>query len=162
MEGYSSHSWEVRGVPAAAEASKKLQQPEARCAIFWGSWPRITEPSAVAGCTGSQEGVGSDLHLLTGHLVAAMAAVEDLPLGTEIAAVACAYPWSSCRWCPAIYECTEKEALMVGPPLSLHTPQQWSLASLAGPGFFPDSLSCGALAPSGCLHAAKPSLLPGV
>ena len=51
---------------------------------------------------------------------------------------------------------------MAGPPLSSCTPQQWSLSSLAGPGFFLDFLSCGALAPSGCLHAANPSPFLGV
>ena len=49
-------------------------------------------------------------------------------------------------------------------PLSSCTPKQWSLASWAGPDFSPDSLpaSCGALAPSGCVHAANPSPLPGI
>ena len=44
---------------------------------------------------------------------------------------------------------------MVGLPLSSCNPQQWSLASLVGPGFCPDFLSHGALAHSGCLHAAN-------
>ena len=50
-------------------------------------------------------------------------------------------------------------------PLSSRTRKQRgkkkSLASSAGPDFFPDSLpaSCGALAPSGCVHAANPSPL---
>ena len=56
----------------------------------------------------------------------------------------------------------EQETPMAGPPLSSCTPQQWSLASLAGPGFFPDSLSCGILTPSGCLHAVNHNPLPGV
>ena len=49
-------------------------------------------------------------------------------------------------------------------PLSLRTLKQWSLGSSAGPDFFLDSLpaSCGALAPSGCVHAANPSPLPGI
>ena len=48
--------------------------------------------------------------------------------------------------------------------LSSCTSKQWSLASLAGQEFFLDSLSvsCGALVPSGCVHAANPSPLPGV
>ena len=39
-----------------------------------------------------------------------------------------------------------------------------SLAYLAGPDFIPDSLpaSCGALTPSGCVHAANPSPLPAI
>ena len=49
-------------------------------------------------------------------------------------------------------------------PLSSHTLKKWSLASKAVPDFFPDSLpaSCGTLAPSGCLHTANPSTLPGI
>ena len=49
-------------------------------------------------------------------------------------------------------------------PLSLRTLKQWSLASYAGPDFFPDSLlaSCGTLVPSGCVHAANPSPLLGI
>ena len=49
-------------------------------------------------------------------------------------------------------------------PLSLCTPKQWSLASSAAPDFFLDSLlaSCGTVAPSGCVHAANPSPLPGI
>ena len=39
---------------------------------------------------------------------------------------------------------TEKEAPMAVPPLSSCTPQQWPLAFLAGPSFFPYSLSYGA------------------
>ena len=44
------------------------------------------------------------------------------------------------------------------------TLKQWFLASLAGPDFFSDSLpaSCGTLAPSGCVHAATHSPLPGI
>ena len=87
-----------------------------------------------------------------------------LPLGSEITAVARTCLWSSCRWCPAVCEHKELEAPMEGPPLSSCTTQQWTLASMAAPGFFLDSLpaSCDILAPSGCLHAAKPSPLPRV
>ena len=53
-------------------------------------------------------------------------------------------------------------------PLSSRTRKQRgkkkSLACSAAPDLFPDSLlaSCGALAPSGCGHAANPSPLPGI
>ena len=53
-------------------------------------------------------------------------------------------------------------------PLSSHTRKQRgkkkSLASSAAADFFPDSLpaSCGALAPSGCVHAANRSPLPAI
>ena len=63
----------------AAEAVRKFQQPEVRRVLSQGSWPWIAGPSAVACCTGSQEGVDSDLHLLTGPLVAAVAVVAIAP-----------------------------------------------------------------------------------
>ena len=49
-------------------------------------------------------------------------------------------------------------------PLSSRTRKQWSLASSAAADFFPDSLpaSCGALTPSGCVHAANPSPPPAI
>ena len=74
-EGYSSHNWGVWGVPAVAEASRKLLQPEVCRAFSQGSWPQIMGPLAVVGSTGSREGVGCDLHLLTGLSAAAAAAV---------------------------------------------------------------------------------------
>ena len=48
--------------------------------------------------------------------------------------------------------------------LSSHTPKQWSLVSSTGLDIFLDSVlaSCGTLAPSGCLHAANRSPLPGI
>ena len=47
-------------------------------------------------------------------------------------------------------------------PLSSRTPKQWSLASSAGPDFFPDSLpaGCGTLAPFRLCSRASP--LPGI
>ena len=47
-------------------------------------------------------------------------------------------------------------------PLSLRTPKQWSLASLAGPDFFPDSLpaSCGALATFRLCSCSQPQSSP--
>ena len=53
-------------------------------------------------------------------------------------------------------------------PLSLHAAKQRGkkkpLASSAAADFFPGSLpaSCGALTPSGCVHAANPSPLPAI
>ena len=41
----------------------------------------------------------------------------------------------------------EKDVTLVEQPLSSHSPQQWHPASLVGPGFFLDSLSCGAAHP---------------
>ena len=75
--GNGNHHWDVQGVPVAAEASMKLQQTDACHAFSWRSWPWITGPSSVAGCTGFREGVGRDLRLLTGPLVAAAAAVAS-------------------------------------------------------------------------------------
>ena len=84
-------------------------------------------------------------------------------LGSELIAVAHFRLWSSFRWCSAFCGHTGKESpLLTHPktmvsclfvrsrnPLSSRTPKQWSLASLSGPHFSPDSLpaSCGALAP---------------
>ena len=66
----------MQGVPAAAEASVTLQQPEAHCAISRGSCPSITGPwqwwAAEAPGWG---GVDSDLCLHTGFLVVAAAAL---------------------------------------------------------------------------------------
>ena len=70
-EGYG-----MRGKPVAAEASMTLQQSEARHSFSWGSCPWITGPwpwwAAQAPVRG---GVGSDLCLPTGLLVAAAAAL---------------------------------------------------------------------------------------
>ena len=93
----------------------------------WGQWSVLTH-GTLGGSGGSSNGLRP-------------------PLGSEIVVAAHARPWNSCRWCPVACEHTEKEAPMVGPPLSLPTSHQWSLASLAGPGFFLDSLSCDALHP---------------
>ena len=66
----------MRGEPAAAENSMKLQQPEACCMFSWGICPWITGPlqwwTAQAPRRG---GVDSDLCLHTGFLVAAAAAL---------------------------------------------------------------------------------------
>ena len=70
-EGYGM--W---GEPAAAEASMTLQQPEARAVCSPGEVVLDHGTLAVAGCTGSQGGVDSDLCLHTGFLVTvAVAAV---------------------------------------------------------------------------------------
>ena len=78
------------------------------------------------------------------------------PLGSKMIVTDHAHP---CRQCPAAYEHTEKEPTMASPPPSSYSPEQWSLASLIGPGFFPDSLICGTLhlAPMGYLHTVNPS-----
>ena len=78
-EGYDNYNWDVHGVPSETEACEKLQQTEACCSLSQGSWPQTAGPSAVAGCTGSQEGVGSDLYFFTGTLVAAAAVVALMP-----------------------------------------------------------------------------------
>ena len=105
-----------------------------------GSW----DPGSSV-LTGSQEGVGSDLHLHTGLLVSAAAAV---------AVRACFWVQDDSRGLAPISRAHLGGALTsVGTqskkPLSLSTPKQWSLASPAGPDVFPVSLlaSCGVLAP---------------
>ena len=62
-----------------AEAGRKLQQPEVCHLLSRGSWPQLTGPLAVVGCTDSHEGLASDLRMLTGTLVAAVAAVAVMP-----------------------------------------------------------------------------------
>ena len=132
----------VQGKPAATEAGVMLLQPEARRVFSWGSCPWITRPwQWWAAQAPRRGGVDSDLCLHTGFLVVAAAA---LPSHARL--------WSS-------FSGTLN-------PLSLHTRKQRgkkkSLVSSTAPDFFPDSLpaSCGALAPSGCVHAANPSPLP--
>ena len=93
-EGYGSHNWDVWGVPAVAEVGRKLQQPQVHCALSWGIWPQIAGPLAVVEGTRSPEGVGSDLSLLIGPLVAAVAVVAVLP--------ASGVRDSSCGLCPPL------------------------------------------------------------
>ena len=65
-------------MPAVAEVGRKSLQPEVHWVFSWGSWTWITGPLAVSGCTGSWEGVGSDLCLHIGPLLAVVAAVTHL------------------------------------------------------------------------------------
>ena len=63
------------GEPAAAEASMTLQQPEAHRLFSWGSCPWIMGPRQWRAAQAlGQGGVGSDLCLHTGFLVATAAA----------------------------------------------------------------------------------------
>ena len=67
---------QVRGEPAAAEASMTLHQPEARRVFSWGSCPWITAPwQSRAVQAPGRGGVESDLCLHTAFLVAAAAAL---------------------------------------------------------------------------------------
>ena len=65
----------MRGEPAAAEASVKLQQPEAHCVFSRETCPWITGPWQWRAAQGPGVGVDSDLCLLTGFLVAAAMAL---------------------------------------------------------------------------------------
>ena len=66
------------GEPAVAEASLTLHQREARCEFSWGSCPWITGPwQWSAAQAPGRGGVGSDLCLHTGFLVAAAAALAS-------------------------------------------------------------------------------------
>ena len=65
---------EMQGEPAAAEAGMTLHQPEALC-VLRGKLSLDHGTLAVAGCTGSQGSVDSDLCSHTGFLVAAAAAL---------------------------------------------------------------------------------------
>ena len=68
----------MRGELAVAEAGVTLQQPEARCAFSWGGCPWITGPCQWrAAQAPGKGGMGSDLCLHTGFLVAAAAALAS-------------------------------------------------------------------------------------
>ena len=70
MEGYG-----MRGEPVAAEDRMTLQQPEAPC-VLPGKLSLNHRTLAVVGCTAPRRGgVGSDLCLHTGFLVAVAAAL---------------------------------------------------------------------------------------
>ena len=72
-EGYG-----VQGEPSTAEASMRLQQPEARRVFSWGSCPWVTGPWQWRAAQAPRRGgVDSDLCLLTGFLVAAASALAS-------------------------------------------------------------------------------------
>ena len=79
-------------------------------------------------------------------------------LGSALIAAARARLWSSFR--------RRSESPLLGHQETKR--QEKVSASLAAPDLFPDSLldslpaSCGALTPSGCVHAANPSPLPAI
>ena len=133
-----------RGEPAVAESSMTLQQPEARHAFSRESCPRIMGPGQWRAAPASgRGGVESDLCSHTGFLLAAAAAL-----------VFHAHLWSSFR--------RHFES-----PLLSHqeTKREEEVSCLFGScRVFLDSLpaSCGALTPSGCVHAANPSPLPEI
>ena len=69
---------QIRGEPAAAEASRTLHQPEAHCVFSRGSCPWITGPwQWRAAQAPGMGGVDSDLCSHTGFLVAAAAALAS-------------------------------------------------------------------------------------
>ena len=113
---------------------------------------------AVVGCTGSRERRCGECDLCshTGFLVAAAAALASR-----------ARLWGP-RWSPRLVPVSGVRLGGALNSLSSCTRKQRdkkkSLASSAAPDLFLDSLpaSCGALAPSGCVHAANTSPLPGV
>ena len=134
-----------------------LQQPEARRAFSWGSCPWITGPwqwqAASAPGRGSVE---SDLRSHTSFLVATAAALESHARLWGLRCSLRLVPVSGARLGGALN------------PLSLRAVKQRgkkkSLASSAAADLFPVSLpaSCGALTPSGCVHATSPSPLPAI
>ena len=64
-EEYSSHSWDVQEVLAVVEACPMLLQSEVGRALSQRKWPQVVGPQEEPSCTGSQEGVGSNLCLFT-------------------------------------------------------------------------------------------------
>ena len=67
---------EVRGKPAASEGSVMLPQPEVCRVLSRGSCPWIMGPWQWRAAQAPGKGVGCDLCLHTGFLVAAVAALE--------------------------------------------------------------------------------------
>ena len=65
----------MRGEPEAAEAGMTLQQPEVCCVFSRGTCPWITGPGQWQAAQAPRVGMGSDLCLHTGFLVAAAAAL---------------------------------------------------------------------------------------
>ena len=137
-KGQGSHSQSVCGVPAVAKAFWKLLQYEAVHALPQGSQTRVVDPSAEPTCTGFQEIVGRDQHLLTAwwqlqppesgpwqppvlylwhpHCLGSdQVAIISL---SEIANFSCRQPclWH-CHWLWCIY-------------LWGHSPQQWLIAPM--------------------------------
>lgn len=93
------------------------------------------------------------------HVLAVGAAC--VPLELVMAAAAHAGSWSLHRVSCCLIACVGKEApLWCSCPSPCVPPQQWSFASLGGPGSFMYTVSYRTPAPSDCLHAASPSLLP--
>ena len=116
--------------------------------VLLGSCPWIMGPRQwrAAQSPGSG-GVDSDLFLHTGFLVAAAGVL--------------AFHARLCLWCPW----TPVSGAHLGGalnPLSSRTPKQWSLASLAVPEFFLDSVpaSCGVLAPFRLCSYSQPQSSP--
>ena len=134
-----------------------LQQPEAHCSFSRGSCPWIMGPwQWQAAQFPGRGGVNSDLCSHTGFLVGAAAA---------LASHACLWGPRCSPWLAPVSGARLGGALY---PLSSHTRKQRgkkkSLACSADPDLFLDSFParCGALTPSGCVHAANPSPLPGI
>ena len=141
----------MRREPAAAEAGMTLQQPEVHFVFSWGSCPWITGPWQWRVAQAPRRGgVESDLCLYANFLVAAAAVLAFH-----------AHLWGPCSQ-PQLVPFSGGRLGGALNPLSSRTPKQWSLASLAAPDFFPDSLlaSCGAIAPFRLCSHSQPQSSP--
>ena len=142
----------IWGEPAATEAYMTSQQPEAHHVFSRGTCPLIGT-LAVAYCTGSRGGVDSDLCLHMGFLgdCSSSISISCPSLGSALIATARSCLWSSFRWCsesPLLaYLETMVSGLLGRSRLFPRTPSRLAVVH------YP---------PSGCVHAANPSPLPGI
>ena len=156
-EGYGSHNWNA-GWACGGRGQLDVATARGAPCVLLRKLYLDHRTLAVACCIGYRGGVGSDLHLHTGFLVAAVAAlavhdhfwglrgylqltpISGVHLGSALLSVG--------TWSRKLF--------------SSHTPKQWSLASLAGPDFLLDSLpaSCGTLAPFRLSSRSQPQFSP--
>ena len=156
-EGYGSHNWNA-GWACSSKGQREVATAWGMPCVLPGKLSLDQGTLAVACCTGSWEGVGSDLHLHTGPLVTAVAAIA-----------VCAHLWGP-RWKPWLALVSGAHFGSALPsvgtwsrkPLSSCILKQWSLASPAGYDFFLDSLPacCGTLAPFRLCSHSQPQSSP--
>ena len=151
-EGYSSYNMNVRR--ACGGRGRRY------IAAAWGVPCVLLEKLsldhgtlAVAGCTGSREGRCGQwpvhAHRILGGGSSSLS-ISCPSLVSSLIAVARAHLWSSFRWCsesPLLAHSKTMDSCLLG-------------KSRLFSGLPPTS--CGALAPSGCVHTANPSRLPGI
>ena len=146
-----SDGYGMRGKPAEAEAGMTLQQPEV-CHVFSrGCCPWITGPwEWRAAQTPGWGGVDSDLYLHTGLLVAAAATLVFHARLWDPALIVAALHISGAHLGGALNPLSSRNNGLL--PL-----RQFETFSRA-----PSRLAVAHYPPSGCVHTANPSPLPGI